>query len=168
MRHIPRSALTVGVACMLCALSLALLLPVWHQKKAASDRLHTLQRQTDAVIAQSEALISLAQSSRKTPAETGGTLFSEVDGIVVDLGIRSAVASIKPSDSNENGTAYERVAITAIGLYQQKGVAFLHALEKSGRGIQVEHCAIRRSKENLWDMTLTARRPSGQILSRKP
>lgn len=168
MRRIPRSVRATAAVFAACAFFLILLLPLWHQKKAASDRLRTLQKQADAVIAQADTVIALKQSSRETAPGAGETLFSEVDGITVHLGIRPAVASIKPSDIEENGTLFERVTITISGLYQQKGVAFLHALENSGRGILVEQCAIRRSRENLWGMTLTVRRPSGVPPSGRP
>ena len=158
MRQVSRPVIAALGVFASCALLLALLLPVWNQKQAASERLRVLQKQADAVAAKVDELLLLKQLPQSAGARTRGTLFSEVDGITVQLGIRQSVTAIKPSSNEENGTSYERVSITAAGLYQQKGVAFLHALEKTGRGIQIEHCAIRRSKENLWDIALTARR----------
>ena len=145
----------IGGAVLLFAL---LALPTLRAHEAALARLHGLQQQTNSLAGKAAALASLRQSGVQAQRQPKGTFFSLVESIASTLDMRGAVKSIKPSSMTEEGASFERVSITASGLYQQQGVAFLHALENSGP-VRIESLSIRRSKDNLWDMTLTARRP---------
>lgn len=160
MRSLPppyAALLFIGV---LGALLLSIVVPVWNQHTATEKRLATLKKQADAISRQAGYLMHMMQSSGKTAPRQVSTLFAEVESLAGRLGILEKIVSMKPTTVEEQGRTYERVSIIASGLYQQKGVALLHALEKEQRRIRIEQMTIRLSKERLWEISLTVRRGS--------
>lgn len=151
-----RILIFIGAAILLFAL---LALPTLRAHEAALSRLRVLQQQMNSLAGKAATLTLLRQTGAQSSRQPKGTFFSLIESIASTLNMRGAIKSIKPSTMMEDGASFERVSVTASGLYQQQGVAFLHALENVGPDVRIENLSIRRSKDNLWDMTLTARRP---------
>lgn len=142
----------------IAALMLAIIVPLWNQHTTTGKRLELISKQADTISRRADHLVQIRHNTDSAKPLQTSTLFAEVESLASRLGILEKIVSMKPSTVEEQGRTFERVNITASGLYQQKGVALLHALEKERRRISVEQLSIRLSKERMWELSLTVRR----------
>lgn len=124
-----RILIVIGAAVLVFAL---IALPSLRAHEAALARLRGLQQQMNSIAGKAAALALSRQIGAQASRQSKGTFFSFVESIASTLDMRGAIKSIKPSTMVEDGSTFERLSINASGLYQQQGVAFLHALENAG------------------------------------